>query len=325
MYEAISNAETTAQAQKEVAENIDKVQTDVVKKLTDDNAEVTALDIEKTRQVFSELQNQGRLEEAVDLLEKTSKQGSKLGQAVQAFSLWSKTTPEGAMLYAQKLLDKYNSSVRKSLQRRLSKKQLKEIELAFKELNEKGLTGRELEIETAKAMKKVYGVVPKAFAQYLDGYRYINMLSSDKSRVKDFISTGKNLYETGIDETIAGATVDPIRRLLTKDKTSYVSANPFVGLKEGFKGFKKGVIEEVQDIINGVSTSRSGEVGKYGLPKDAIFSYKPLSQLKEEIQDFNTFNKVKEYLGDSNNRLLDLYSLCKFLIEAFMKQDTLYL
>ena len=303
-YEAITNAETIAQAEKEIAENVDKVHADIVKKLADEKTDATALDVEKARQVFIELQNQGRLDEAVNLLAATSKEGSKLGQAVQAFSLWSKTTPEGAQLYAQKLLDKYNSSVRKDLQRRLSKKQLKEIGQAFKELNEKGLTGRELEIETAKAMKKVYGVVPKAFAQYLDGYRYINMLSSGKSRIKDFILTGKNLYETGIDETLAGTIVDPIRRLLTKDKTSYVSANPLVGLKEGFKGFKKGAIEEIQDIINGVSTSRSGEVGRYGLPKDTMFSYKPLSQLKEEIQGFNTFNKAKEYLGQSISNIL---------------------
>ena len=271
MYEAITNADTMLQAQNEISQNASKVHTDTIRKLVDENAEVTALDVEKARQIFNELQKQGRFDEATDLLELTSRQGSKLGQAVQAFSLWSKTTPDGAMLYAQKLLDKYNKGVRKSLQKRLTENELKEIGEAFKKLNESGLTGRELEVETAKAMKKVFKVVPKTFAQKLDGYRYINMLLSGKSRIKDFLLTGKNAFDTAIDETIAGG-IDTARSLLSKDKTRYISANPFVGAKAWLQGAKKGLNESLEDVRFGINTSRSGEVGRYGLPSEPIFN-----------------------------------------------------
>lgn len=270
MYEAITNAETSAQAQKEIAEDMGTVHADIVKKLADEKTDATALDVEKARQVFTELQKQGRFDEATTLLELTSKEGSKLGQAVQAFSLWSKTTPEGAMLYAQKLLNKYNNGVKKDLQKRLTQSDLEEIGQAFKELNESGLTGRKLEIATAKAMKKVYKVVPKTAAQKLDGYRYINMLLSGKSRIKDFLLTAKNAFDTSVDETIAGG-IDAVRSKLTKDKTRYVSANPFAGMKAWFKGFKKGANEGVEDIQNKVNTARSGETGRYGLPSDTVF------------------------------------------------------
>lgn len=270
MYEAITNADTMLQAQNEISQNADKVYSDTIRKLVDENAEVTALDVEKTRQILNELQKQGRLDEATDLLALASRQGSKLGQAVQAFSLWSKTTPEGAMLYAQKLLDKYNKGVRKNLQKRLTEDELKEIGEAFQKLNESGLTGRKLEVETAKAMKKVFKVVPKTFAQKLDGYRYINMLLSGKSRIKDFLLTGKNAFDTAIDETIAGG-IDAARSALSKDKTRYISANPFAGTKAWFQGAKKGFKEGLEDVRLGINTSRSGEVGRYGLPNEPTF------------------------------------------------------
>ena len=270
LYEAITNAETTAKAQSEIAQDIGKVHADIVKKLMDEEAEVTALDVEKARQLFGELQKQGRFDEATSLLELTSKQGSKLGQAVQAFSLWSKTTPDGAMLYAQKLLDKYNKGVKKKLQRQLTEKELREIGDAFQKLNESGLTGRELEVETAKAMKKVFKVVPKTFAQKLEGYRYINMLLSGKSRIKDFLLTAKNASDIAIDEAIAGG-IDIARSALSKDKTRYVSANPFVGTKAWFGGAKKGLKEGAEDVRYGINTSRSGEVGRYGLPNNPTF------------------------------------------------------
>ena len=275
LYEAIANADTMAQAEAELAQNVDRVHTDIVKKLVSDETEVTALDIEKTRQLFNELQKQGRFDEATELLELTTKQGSKLGQAVQAFSLWSKTTPDGAMLYAQKLLDKYNKGVTKKLQKQLSEKEMREIGEAFQKLNESGLTGRELEVETAKAMKKVFKVVPKTFAQKLDGNRYINMLLSPQSRIKDFILTAKNAPETAIDETLAGG-IDYLRTLGSKDKTRYVSANPLVGMKPWFAGAKKGFKNKVEDIKYGINTSRSGEVGRYGLPNTPTFEAQEL-------------------------------------------------
>lgn len=270
LYEAITNAETIAQAQSEIAQNADKVHTDIVKKLVDGDKDFSALDVEKTRQLFGELQKQGRFDEATELLELTSKQGSKLGQAVQAFSLWSKTTPNGAMLYAQKLLDKYNKGVKKNLQKRLSEKELRDIGETFQKLNESGLTGRELEVEAAKAMKKVFKVVPKTFAQKLDGYRYINMLLSPQSRIKDFILTAKNAADTAIDESIAGG-IDYLRTLRSKDKTRYISANPFAGTKAWLQGAKKGFKEGLEDVRYGINTSRSGEVGRYGLPNTPTF------------------------------------------------------
>ena len=290
LYEAITNADTTAQAQSEIAQNADRVHTDIVKKLIDGDKDFSALDVEKTRQLFSELQKQGRFDEATELLELTSKQGSKLGQAVQAFSLWSKTTPDGAMLYAQKLLDKYNKGVRKNLQKQLSESELKEIGEAFKKLNESGLTGRELEVETAKAMKKVFKVVPKTFAQKLEGYRYINMLLSGKSRIKDFLLTAKNASDIAIDEAIAGG-IDIVRSALSKDKTRYVSANPFIGTKAWFGGAKRGLKEGIEDVRYNMNTSRSGEVGRYGLPNNPTF--------EEQAYTGNLANKALTFVKNT--------------------------
>mgnify|MGYP007055723218 FL=1 len=270
MYEVLHNADLQTNATNEIMSNPEKVRADIISKMTDEEAELTALDFEKSRQLFQSLQEQGRFDEAINLLQGITQKGTKAGQAVQALSLWSKTTPLGAQKYAQMLLDKYNKGVRKELQKHLTKEELQEIGKTFEELQAKGLTERELEVETAKAMKKVYKVVPKTWAQKLDGYRYINMLLSPKSRVKDALLTAKNAGETAIDETIAGG-IDKLRSLVTKDKTRYISANPLVGRRAWVEGAKKGFREGVEDVKYGINTSRSGEVGRYGIPNTPTF------------------------------------------------------
>lgn len=270
MYEVLHNADLQTNATNEIIANPEKVRADIISKMTDEEAELTALDFEKSRQLFQSLQEQGRFDEAINLLQGITQKGTKAGQAVQALSMWSKTTPLGAQKYAQMLLDKYNKGVRKELQKHLTKEELQEIGKTFEELHAKGLTERELEVETAKAMKKVYKVVPKTWAQKLEGYRYINMLLSPKSRIKDALLTAKNAGETAIDETIAGG-IDKLRSLVTKDKTRYISANPLVGRRAWIEGAKKGFREGVEDVKYGINTSRSGEVGRYGIPNTPTF------------------------------------------------------
>lgn len=270
MYEVLHNADLQTNATNEIMSNPEKVRADIISKMTDEEAELTALDFEKSRQLFQSLQEQGRFDEAINLLQGITQKGTKAGQAVQALSMWSKTTPLGAQKYAQMLLDKYNKGVRKELQKHLTKEELQEIGKTFEELHAKRLTERELEVETAKAMKKVYKVVPKTWAQKLDGYRYINMLLSPRSRVKDALLTAKNAGETAIDETIAGG-IDKLRSLVTKDKTRYISANPLVGRRAWVEGAKKGFREGVEDVKYGINTSRSGEVGRYGIPNTPTF------------------------------------------------------
>jgi hypothetical protein len=67
-----------------------------------------ALDFEQSRQMVSRLFAEGRDEEALNLIKDVSGQASKAGQDVQALSLWSKNTPEGAIKNAQKMVDSYN-------------------------------------------------------------------------------------------------------------------------------------------------------------------------------------------------------------------------
>lgn len=140
MYEVLHNADLQTNATNEIMSNPEKVRADIISKMTDEEAELTALDFEKSRQLFQSLQEQGRFDEAINLLQGITQKGTKAGQAVQALSLWSKTTPLGAQKYAQMLLDKYNKGVRKELQKHLTKEELQEIGKTFEELQAKGLT-----------------------------------------------------------------------------------------------------------------------------------------------------------------------------------------
>ena len=286
-YEVLHNNDLMSQAQKEIIENPDEL-TNITNKALSKDSNFTALDFEKSRQILSNLLNEGKTEQAVQLLENVSQKASKAGQAVQALSLWSKTTKEGALKYAQKLLDKYNNGAKGKLKKNLTKEQINSIGEKFDNLQKlqktnPNLTDRQIEVETAKALKEVYKVVPKTFWDKVDSIRYMNMLLSFKSRVKDFILTGVHAADSAIDETIASG-IDWTRNKITKNGRAITGKiRPITYLK----GLTKGIQEGYEDVKLGINTSRSGDMGRYGLPMTPTFEHIPMSESK------GLFNKIK--------------------------------
>lgn len=72
--------------------------------VTDDATEVNAV----AQTLMKDAQERGDFDTAIKLAEAAAERGTKLGQAVQAYSLWGRMTPEGALRYAQNLIAKAN-------------------------------------------------------------------------------------------------------------------------------------------------------------------------------------------------------------------------
>jgi len=113
-YQVFHNDDLMLQAQQELANDTEAL-SHIKDKANDEKTEFSALDFEKSRQMLSKLLEEGKTDDAAKLLEQVTLKGTKAGQAVQAMSLWSRTTPEGALKFAQNLVNKYNNGAKNSV------------------------------------------------------------------------------------------------------------------------------------------------------------------------------------------------------------------
>ena len=235
----------------------------------------SALDFEKARQTIQRLYDEGKTEEALELTDIVARKGSEAGQAVQAMSLWKKTTPDGAVKQAQKIIREYNENAKKPIPA-LTEEQALEIRQLAKNI-QKASEGREKDIATAQLMKAFTELTPLSWNKKYDTFRYMNMLLSPKSRAKDFILTGINSADRALDTAVANG-IDKIRTLIPGQKKVFGGLHS----NEWAKGFGKGFKEGAEDVRLGINTARSGEFGRYGIPKSQAFKFKPVFGQKWE-------------------------------------------
>lgn len=292
-YEVMHNADAINRAKEAVAINPQGVHTDLLKKMSQDgdykDYVLSADDVVNAKELVTRLYDEGKTQDAIDLTERIIKSASKSGQALQAYSLWGRTTPDGAVAYAQKWLDRYNKNQHKNL--KLTEDQAKDIRSLAQKVQETAEGTRENEVAIAQMQKYIADLTPSNWSKKFDTYRYVNMLLSTKSRAKDFVLTGLNAADTAIDETIANG-IDFIRSKVTNTPRAFSGLNP----SNWGQGFKKGFKEGLEDVKLGIDTTRSGEAGRYGIPKTNNFNFKPVIGAKWESLTnnpiANTFNNL---------------------------------
>ncbi len=104
-YTPISNKESLDVANKRISDNLEAA-VDYVKNTPRTSAEKTATAI----QLINKFQNEGNPYRAVEIAESISEQLTKAGQMIQAASIYSRLSPEGILLTAQRRINKLNQS-----------------------------------------------------------------------------------------------------------------------------------------------------------------------------------------------------------------------
>lgn len=197
-YTPITNAGTLTDAQKSVKINYDiSKQRVLTEPLT---AETNAIGQEIMRQS----QNAGRFDEAIDIAEQLSKKGTESGQGIQAFSIWSKMTPEGMLRYATKTIDDANKSlgpVSKAVRKFVGKydEKITPEDAKFITNQMKKAQNTADEFERSKIVQGVFDrinkKIPWGVNDVMDTYRYNNMLSNPLTHLRNAVS---NLGQTFI-------------------------------------------------------------------------------------------------------------------------------
>lgn len=267
-YEILKNEDVIAQAVNDVENNFQGELTRLMG--TDD---FDALDYEKSRQIAKRLFDAGQHEAGMELIDRVSENATKKGQAIQALSLWSNMTPEGAVFKAQKLLKEYNK-----------KNPKKKVELTpeqtetIRNLQNEALNATDEVTKNqafARTAKFIGELVPKNAMQKLKAYRNIALLLNPKTLGRNIV--GNALFNTV--ETASKALAVPIDRaigLFTGKKTRVL---PQLG--EAGKGLVEGATTGTKEAIEGIDTRGLGQ--RFDLSRGKVFQSKPMQALETAL------------------------------------------
>ena len=264
-YQVMHNQDLIKQATDEIAGNFDN---ELIR--LSSAKDFDALDYEKSRQIAKNLFSMGKYQQAVDLIDNVSENATKKGQAIQALSLWSNMTPEGAVYKAQKLVREYNKKHPKK-QIQLTDENIETIaNLQQEALN----TTDELAKNQALARTAKYttDLIPKEALQKLKAYRNIAMLLNPKTLGRNIVgNVAFNTIDTG-----SKGLASLIDRGLSKFTGQRTRVAPQLG--DYFKGGLQGAKTGYQEALQGIDTRGLGQ--RFDLSSGRTFQSKPMQALE---------------------------------------------
>lgn len=264
-YQVLHNQDLIKQATDEIAGNFDN---ELIR--LSSTKDFDALDYEKSRQIAKNLFGMGKYQQAVDLIDNVSENATKKGQAIQALSLWSNMTPEGAVYKAQKLVREYNKKHPKK-QIQLTDENIETIaSLQQEALN----TTDELAKNQALARTAKYtaDLIPKEALQKLKAYRNIAMLLNPKTLGRNIVgNVAFNTIDTG-----SKGLASLIDRGLSKFTGQRTRVAPQLG--DYFKGGLQGAKTGYQEALQGIDTRGLGQ--RFDLSSGRTFQSKPMQALE---------------------------------------------
>lgn len=105
-YRPITNQETIATANKRINKDVEEATSFVL-----GNSRYTAEKATTAQRLIDHYNQQGNFQRAVDIAEKVSEEATRAGQAIQALSMFNRLSPEGVLVYAQRLAKKANDAL----------------------------------------------------------------------------------------------------------------------------------------------------------------------------------------------------------------------
>lgn len=271
-YKPISNIDTLATANENINKNGVENTYIAFKNKINSNERITLQDIatgERLIQIFSQGED---FEKVNGLIQDVGMLGTELGQNVQALSLIKRMSPEGQLMYLQKVVERTNTKENADLK--------VTDEMSKKILEAKGQ--EELENVMTDIAVELGEQLPVTNGDKVRSWRYLSMLGNPKTHIKNL---GANVAMNITQQTknkVAGAMEDVVG-IFNKDIERTKTLRP---ANQDQRNFAKQDAEFMKDKIDGG--------GKYDI-KNAIQSNK---------KQFN--NKVLNAIANFNSDMLEL-------------------
>ena len=248
-YSPITNQQTLAEATDIITTNLD----DAIK-LARTPGKATAKSNAVAQLLIDKFQAEGRIQDAIDLVEITAAKATEQGQAIQALSLYNRLTPAGILQYAERQLSKAGKKLTPKLGEVLTKQAKKVAETVGE---------RQKIIETAHLLGKIADEIPPDIFQKIAHFQTMAQLLNPKTFMRNIIG---NIGFAGLENVkdVPAAALDSALSIVTGKRTKVLPS-----IIKQLKGAKVGFAEGIEDALQGVDTSYIPT--QFDLPKTPVF------------------------------------------------------
>lgn len=253
-YDKVTNKESLEEAFSKLNEN---GQNETLNWFSKDSEDATAVDVAEGWILLKQYADNNDTEGMVAVAKKMREIGTKAGQAVQAFNIMARMTPEGMVKYAQsELSEAYDRMVKGKTQKWIDKYQ-KDFDLtpqetgAIMEIMKKVSTmedGYDKRVELAKIQKIMTDKLPPERGAGIKSWMRISMLFNAKTQVRNIagnaiiapVNAFSDLFASMADKVVGA-------------KTGYRTIG-VTNIKNYVKGFKEGAYQSYNDFRKGINT-----------------------------------------------------------------------
>lgn len=273
-YGKLSNVETQREASRIVSSDLNQAKQLLASKETP-GALRTSIGME----LIGKYQKEGAYEDMRQVLDQVAVNATDQAQGLQAFSMWGRLSPEGAVYTAKRIVDDANEAApwkRLGKKVQLDNKQIDKISSLAKELQ--GMPEGPGKIDkTAELFKAIHETVPPTFLQRVESFQTIAQLLNPKTWIRNMLGNllaapaegAANLVAAPVDAGVSmvrnvGKAVKSGNLKDLLDRSTRTKALPawlrgeFTGADAFWKGLKKGA----QDAAKGIDTRTMGKYGR---------------------------------------------------------------
>jgi len=255
-YNPINNKDTFEKARKLVEENLNEADRIAASDRFDaDSNAVRQLLIVKA-------QNEGRINDAVRMVEELAVKATEKGQAIQSLAAFNRLTPEGILSYTQKQIDAANKNLPPKKQVKLTDELANDLVKTSQKI-QKMPDGELKAVETARMLKKITDIFPVDILKKVSTFQTLVQLLNPKTMIRN---VGGNAGFSALENVadFVGAGLDSALSNITGVRSKTIP-DIMQQLSSGKKGFQEGI----RDALFGIDML--GVPTQFDLPKTAVF------------------------------------------------------
>lgn len=213
----------------------------------------------------------GDIEGQVAVAQKLSEMGTMGGQVVQSFTILSRFTPEGMLVYAQRVLNDVRQRMIETQSEAWLKKHAESLKLTDADIeyiyNRTILAsqmpdGRDKKIMLAEITSRLLHKIPPAKGQSIKSLQRISMLLNPKTIIRNVLGNATIVPVHWLSDWI-GMPLDTILAIKTGQRTKGVKTNVAKDAKASWSGFKYAIEDWLKDINTQENLDRF-EINKNG-------------------------------------------------------------
>ena len=299
-YDKVTNKESLAEAQ----ERLDNMGENAIVDFFSNKKNVDSVDVATGWILLKRFQDVGDYDSMVEVAKKMRSMGTKSGQAVQAFNIMQRLTPEGMVKYAQsELMEAYDNYSKNKTKKWIDENRedfgLTPDETQFivdtmkkVETMEDGYSKK---VELAKIQKMLQDKLPPEKGQGIKSWMRISMLFNPKTQIRNIVGNAAITPVNAVSDVFSAA----VDKILAK-KTG-VRTTGMANIGAYLKGSKQGAYEATNDFKLGINTKNINQ-NRFEVGQGKAFNEK----MQGVKSIFNPINKAGNKIDSMLNYALDV-------------------